>query len=138
MAFEKFIPSQSLGLAHKVPEAKMLKGGQISLNSIAYEQYLKGATHVELYYDQIARKIGLKGKKYGTKAAFKLRSVGKGKSTYRVNATALIEHYKLRVESKTSLQISWDSAENMLELTFEGAIAAAPTTRPPMPPLPPG
>jgi hypothetical protein len=137
MAFEKFVPSQSLGLAHKVPEAKMLKGGQISLNSIAYEQYLKGATHVELYYDQVARKIGLKGKKYGTKAAFKLRSVGKGKSTYRVNATALIEHYKLRVESKTSLRISWDSTENMLELAFEGTAAAPTTARPTAPPLPP-
>lgn len=137
MAFEKFIPSQSFGLAHKVPEAKMLKGGQISLNSIAYEQYLKGATHVELYYDQIARKIGLKGKKYGTKSAFKLRSVGKGKSTYRVNATALIEHFKLRVESKTTMQISWNTTENMLELAFESA-APAPTSRPMPPPLPSG
>ncbi|MCK4577774.1 MAG: hypothetical protein KAU50_03220 [Candidatus Marinimicrobia bacterium] len=118
MPFEKFIPSKKDVSGKNAPEAKMLKSGHISLNITAYEKYLKGATHVELYYDSITKKIGLIGKKYGTKAAFKLRSVGKGKSTYRVNANPLIEHYGLRVTAKTTLKIMWNAQESMLELSF--------------------
>ena len=118
MPFEKFVPSQKAGGAQKNPEAKMLKGGQISLNGPAYEKYLKGSTHVELYYDSITKKIGLKGKKYGTKAAFKLRSVGKGKSTYRVNATPLIDHYSLRITGKVPLNMAWNEVDSLLELSF--------------------
>ena len=118
MPFEKFVPSQKTVGTQKNPEAKMLKGGQISLNGPAYEKYLKGSTHVELYYDPVTKRIGLKGKKYGTKAALQLSSVGKGKSTYRVNATPLIEHYNLRITGKVPLQMGWNEAENLLELTF--------------------
>ena len=52
MSFEKFMPKQKKLTAAKPPQVKMLKGGQISLNATAYKEYLKGATHVELYYDQ--------------------------------------------------------------------------------------
>ena len=83
MPFEKFVPSQKTVGTQKNPEAKMLKGGQISLNGPAYEKYLKGSTHVELYYDPVTKRIVLKGKKYGTKAALKFGPVAKGKSTFR-------------------------------------------------------
>ena len=94
----------------------MLKGGQISLNSAAYEQFLKGATHIELYYDPSSKKIGLQPKKYKTKAAFKLHAVGKNKSTYRVNAKPLMEHYGVKLGTKVSVTPSWNSAQNLLEL----------------------
>ena len=118
MSFEKFIPLKEPGAAPKPPAAKVLKGGQISLNSAAYEQYLKGATHIELYYDPSSKKIGLQPKKYKTKAAFKLRAVGKNKTTYRVNAKPLIEHYGITLSSKVSATPAWNSAQNLLELTL--------------------
>ncbi len=118
MSFEKFVPVKKLRAAPKPPAAKVLKGGQISLNSAAYEQFLKGATHIELFYDPSSKKIGLQAKKYKTKAAFKLRAVGKNKSTYRINAKPLVEHYNIKLSAKISATPSWNSAENMLELTL--------------------
>lgn len=96
----------------------MLKGGQISLNSAAYQKFLKGATHIELFYDPSSKKVGLQPKKYKTKAAFKLRAVGKNKSTYRINAKPLVEHYDIKLSAKVSVTPSWNSAENLLELTL--------------------
>jgi hypothetical protein len=118
MPFEKFVPEKKRTGAQKPAVAKVLKGGQISLNSAAYEQYMKGATHIELYYDSTSRKIGLQPKKYKTKAAFKIRTVGKGKSTYRVNAKPLVEHYKIRLEEKITLTPTWNESENLIELTL--------------------
>jgi len=116
MSFEKFVPEKKIRAAPKPPAAKVLKGGQISLNSAAYEQFLKGATHIELYYDPSAKKIGLQPKKYKTKAAFKLHAVGKNKSTYRVNAKPLMEHYGVKLGTKVSVTPSWNSSQNLLEL----------------------
>ncbi len=118
MSFEKFVPEKKRGAAPKPPEAKVLKGGQISLNSAAYQQFLKGATHIELLYDPSSKKIGLRPKKYKTKATFKLRAVGKNKSTYRINAKPLVEHYNIKLSAKISATPSWNSAENLLELTL--------------------
>ena len=118
MSFEKFIPEKKRTDIGKPPQAKVLKGGQISLNSSAYEQYLKGATHIELYYDTAQKKIGLQPKKYQTKSAFELRSVGKNKSIYRVNAKLLIEHYGLAPDPKIAITPSWNSSENLLELAL--------------------
>ncbi len=119
MSFEKFVPvKKKRGAAPKPPEAKVLKGGQISLNSAAYQQFLKGATHIELFYDSSSKKIGLQPKKYKTKATFKLRAVGKNKATYRINAKPLIEHYSIKLGAKVSAIPSWNSAENLLELTL--------------------
>ena len=118
MAFEKFVPAKKRKTTQTLPLAKVLKGGQISLNSATYEQFLKGATHIELYYDPASRKIGLQPKKYKTKAAFKIRSVGKNKSTFRVNARPLIEHYGIQLTSKISVTPSWNSSANLLELSL--------------------
>ena len=118
MSFEKFILEKKLTKLGPPPQAKILKGGQISLNSSAYEQYLKGATHIELYYDSAQKKIGLQPKKYRTKSAYILRSVGKNKSTYRVNAKLLIEHYGITLDSKISITPAWNSSENLLELAL--------------------
>ena len=118
MSFEKFMPKEKKLTVTQPPQVKMLKGGQISLNATAYQEYLKGATHVELYYDQSAKKIGLQPKKYGTKATYKLRAVGKGKSTYRINAKPLIEHYDLKIGNKVKLTPAWNSSENLLELSM--------------------
>lgn len=118
MSFEKFVPEKKRRAAPKPPVAKVLKGGQISLNSAAYEQFLKGATHIELYYDSSSKKIGLQPKKYKTKAAFKLHAVGKNKSTYRINAKPLMEHYGVQLGTKVSVTPSWNSGQNLLELTL--------------------
>ncbi|UCH10420.1 MAG: hypothetical protein JSU61_00565 [Fidelibacterota bacterium] len=118
MPFEKFVPAKKATKAQKAPVVKMLKGGQISFNAAAYEQYMKGATHIELYYDSTSKKIGLQPKKYKTKAAFKIRTVGKGKATYRVNAKPLVEHYDIRLEEKVALTPTWNDAENLMELTL--------------------
>jgi len=118
MSFEKFVPEKKSKAVQKPPAAKVLKGGQISLNSAAYEQFLKGATHIELYYDPSSKRIGMQPKKYKTKAAFKLRAVGKNKSTYRVNAKPLVEHYGIKLSAKVSVTPSWNSAQNLLELTL--------------------
>lgn len=118
MSYEKFIPLKKGGAAPKPPAAKILKGGQVSLNSAAYEQYLKGATHIELYYDPSSKKIGLQPKKYKTKATFKLNAVGKNKSTYRINAKPLIEHYGIKLSEKVSATLAWNSNQNLLELSL--------------------
>ncbi len=118
MAFEKFVPAKKRKTTESSPVAKLLKGGQISLNSSTYEQFLKGATHIELYYDTASKKIGLQPKKYKTKAAFKIRSVGKNKSTFRINAKPLIEHYGIQITSKITVTPSWNSSANLLELSL--------------------
>ena len=117
MPYEKFSPPKKVReTAQKPPEAKILKGGQISLNSSAYEQYLKGAKHVELFYDPDARKIGLKPKKYATKAGFPIKAVGKGKATYRVNTKPLFEHYGIDAGDKRSVEANWNEGEGLLEI----------------------
>lgn len=118
MSFEKFVPPKKLKEVVKPPSAKMLKGGQISLNHSAYLQYLKGSSYVELYYDAAAKKVGLKPKKYGTKIAFKIKSVGKGKATYRINAKPLIEYYGIKLSGKTDLSLDWNAKDELLELSF--------------------
>lgn len=118
MTFEKFMPAKKSKVTLKPPIAKVLKGGQISLNSEAYEQYLKGATHIELYYDPSSKKIGMQPKKYKTKAAFKFRAVGKNKATYRVNAKPLLEHYNIQLGAKVTVTPSWNSSDNLLELSL--------------------
>ena len=118
MSYEKFVPAKKHKTTAKPPVVKVLKGGQLSLNSAAYEQFLKGATYIELYYDPSSKKIGLQPKRYKTKAAFKLRAVGKNKSTYRVNAKPLIEHYSIKLDAKVSATPSWNNAQNLLELTL--------------------
>jgi hypothetical protein len=118
MPYEKFVPASKPAAALKPPIAKVLKGGQISLNSSAYEQYIKGATHIELYYDPSSRKVGLQPKKYKTKSAFKLRIVGKGKSTYRINAKPLMEYYDIQLGEKKTVTPAWNDKENLLELSL--------------------
>lgn len=118
MGYEKFVPPKKSSSPAKQPAAKILKGGQISLNDTAYSQYLKGSTHVELYYDADAKTIGLKPKKYGTKAAYKLRAVGKKNLLYRVNARPLIDHYGIKLTGKKNLSLGWNDKENLLELSF--------------------
>ncbi len=119
MPFEKYSPPKKGRKAvAKPPKASVLKGGQISLNSSAYREYLKGAKYVELYYDAPAMKIGLKPKKYPVKAGFPLQVVGKGKSTYRVNAKPLIKHHGLKVEKKVTVTPVWNKSEGLLELSL--------------------
>ena len=50
----------------------------------------------------------------GAGAAF----VGKGKSTYRVNAKPLIEHYGVKVEKKLTVTPKWNKSEGLLELAL--------------------
>ena len=119
MPFEKYLrPRKGRKAVANPPKASVLKGGQISINSAAYIEYLKGAKYVELYYDASAMKIGLKPKKYPVKAGFPLRAVGKSKSAYRVNAKPLIEHYGIKVEKKLSVTPKWNKGESLLELTL--------------------
>ncbi len=119
MPFEKYTPpKKGPKLVAKPPKASILQGGQISLNSAAYTEHLKGAKHVELYYDASAMKIGLKPKKYPTKAGFPLRAVGKGKSTYRVNAKKLMEHYDIKIKKKLTVMLHWNDKEGLLELAL--------------------
>ena len=119
MSFEKYFPSPKARIPIvRPPRSSVLKGGQISLNSSAYDKYLKGAKYVELYYDASAMKIGLKPKKYPVKAGFPLRVVGKGKSTYRVNAKPLFAHYGVRVDKKFTITPKWNKSESLLELAL--------------------
>ena len=119
MPFEKYSrPKKGRKPVAKPPKVRVLKGGQISINSAAYKQYLKGAKYVELYYDASAMKIGLKPKKYPVKAGFPIRAVGKGKSTYRVNAKPLMEHYGIKVEKKLTVAPKWNKTEGLLELAL--------------------
>ena len=119
MPFEKYSPPRKgRKPVGKPPKASVLKGGQISINSAAYKEYLKGAKYVELYYDATAAKIGLKPKKYPVKAGFPIKAVGKGKSTYRVNAKPLIEHHGVKVEKKLTVTPKWNKGEGLLELAL--------------------
>ena len=119
MPFEKYTPpKKGRKPVAKPPKASVLKGGQISINLAAYKEYLRGAKYVELYYDAPAMRIGLKPKKYPVKAGFPLRVVGKGKSTYRVNAKALIEHYGIKVKKKLAVTPKWNKSEGLLELAL--------------------
>ncbi|MCH8013309.1 MAG: hypothetical protein IH823_00710 [Candidatus Dadabacteria bacterium] len=119
MSFEKYSPPKKGRKAiAKPPKASVLKGGQISINSAAYKEYLKGAKYVELYFDASAMKIGLKPKKYPVKAGFAIRAVGKGKSNYRVNAKPLIEHHGVKVEKKIATTPKWNESEGLLEISL--------------------
>ena len=119
MPFEKYSPPKKGRKAvANPPKASVLKGGQISINSAAYKEYLKGAKYVELYYDASVKKIGLKPKKYPVKAGFPLRPIGKSKSAYRVNAKPLIEHYGIKVEKKLTVTPKWNKTEGLLELAL--------------------
>ena len=118
MSFEKFTPKRGRTPVKKPPQAKILKGGLISFNSEAYQEYMKGATHVELFYDSARKRIGLRPKKYRTKSGFKLRAVGKNKSTYRINAKQLVQHYGIKPAGKTAVTPSWNNSESLLELSL--------------------
>ena len=119
MPFEKYSPSpKGRKRIIKPPRASVLKSGQISFNSSAYEEYLKGAKYVELYYDASATKIGLKPKKYPVKAGFELRPIGKSKSIYRVNVKPLMQHYGIKVENKLTVTPKWNNTESLLELAL--------------------
>ena len=119
MSFEKYSrPKKGRKPVAKSPKASILKGGQISINSAAYKEYLKGAKYVELYYDASATKIGLKPKKYPVKAGFPLTPIGKSKSIYRVNAKPLIEHYGIKVEKKLTVTPKWNKSGGLLELAL--------------------
>lgn len=117
MPFEKFSPPKNVRkVAPKPPRVKVLKGGIISLNAQAYQEYLKGAKFVELYYDSATGRIGLKPKKYPTEAGIPIKAVGKGKSTYRVNTKPLFEHYGIDANSKKSVKPVWNEGEGLLEI----------------------
>ncbi len=119
MPFEKYTPpKKGPKPVAKPPKASLLQGGQISLNSTAYAEYLKGAKYIELYYDPKAMKIGLKPRKYPLKSGFPLRVVGKGKSTYRVNAKPLMEHYDIKIAKKLTVTPQWNKSEGLLELAL--------------------
>ena len=117
MPFEKYTPpKKDQKTAEKPPQARTLKGGQVSLNGPAYEQFMQGAKFVELFYDSDARKIGLKPKKYATKAGYPIRVVGKGKKIYRVNIKPLFEHYGITLQDKKSVKPVWNAEEGLLEI----------------------
>ncbi|MFC1746883.1 hypothetical protein ACFLZR_00940 [Candidatus Neomarinimicrobiota bacterium] len=118
MPYEKYVPAKKLGGTVKSPEIKVLKGGQISLNASAYKEFCQGASHVELYFDAAHKKVGLKPKKYATKATVKLRAVGKGKSTYRIGAQQFMDHFNIRPAAKKSVKLAWNKSENMIELSL--------------------
>lgn len=117
MPFEKYsLPKKGRKAIEKPPSARILKGGQLSLNSSAYKQFMPGAKFVELFYDSDARKVGLKPKKFTTKAGFPVRPVGKSKSTYRVNTKPLFEHYRISLQDKKSVKPVWNEGEGLLEI----------------------
>ena len=115
MPYEKFSsPKKSKIAAPRPPQVKVLKGGIVSLNASAYKQFLQGAKHLELFYDSSVGKIGLKPKKYVTKAGFPIKAVGKGKATYRVNIKPLFKQYGIEANNKRSVEANWDESEGML------------------------
>jgi len=119
MPFEKYSPpSKGRKPIAKPPKASILKGGQISLNSSAYEDYLKGAKYVELYYDAAAMKMGLKPKKYSVRAGVPLRSIGKNKSIYSINAKPLFEQYGIKIDKKIAVTPKWNKSEGLLEIAL--------------------
>ena len=119
MSFEKYSrPKKGRQPTIEAPKATVLKNGQISINSTAYKEYLKGAKYVELYNDDSTKKIGLKPKKYPVKSGFQLRPIGKNKSIYRVNAKPLIEHYGVKVEKKLAVKPKWNKSEGLLEVAL--------------------
>jgi len=119
MPYEKFAPpKKGRKVAPMPPQVKVLKGGIVSLNAPAYEEFLRGAKHVELFFDADAKKIGLKPKKYPTKAGFPIKAVGKGKATYRVNIKPLFEHYGIDAGDKRSVEANWDESEGLLEIAL--------------------
>lgn len=119
MPFVKYIaPKKGRKPVARPPKVNVLQGGQISLNSVAYAEYLKGAKYIELYYDPKAMKIGLKPKKYPVKTGFPLKVVGKGKSTYRVYAKPLMEHYDIKIAKKLTVTPQWNKSEGLLELAL--------------------
>ncbi len=74
------------------------------------------AKFAELFYDSDMNKIGLMPKKYPTKSGLPIRSVGKSKSTYRVNTKFLVEHYNITINSKKIIAPVWNEGEGLLEI----------------------
>ena len=114
MNYNKYRPSAQQKRTARPPHISVSPAGLISINRSAYLEHLKGATHVELFYDSDASKIGLRPKKYKTKDGLKLTIVGKQKTSYRINGKPFFKAFGIALDSSRKGTPVWDKDSELL------------------------
>jgi len=115
MNYDKFHPSDPRKAAQS-PRVAVSPSGMMSINRVAYLQYMKGATYVELFFDAKAHKVGMRPKKYKTRDGVKLTVIGKEKTHYRLNARPFCETFGITLEKRMRIDPEWDEENQLLVL----------------------
>ena len=116
MPYQKYRPSKDRKVSTSPPRVSVSKTGLISINKTAYQEHMKGSTHVGLFYDPTAEKVGIRPQKYKTRDGVNLSAVGKKKETYRVNGSNFLKSFGVALGSSVKATPTWDDKNKVIEV----------------------
>ena len=118
MAYQKFQKIRKNQLPY--PAVSISKGGDFTINERCLEQYTinEDYTCVELYYDDVAEKIGIKPLKKETMCSCNLNR--KSNTKYGiVHGAAFLKHFGLTSSTKTLHAAKWNKKSKLIELDLK-------------------
>ena len=95
--FEKF--TEKRRVAVNEPVITIGKGGRLSVNKYAYENYFKSFNYVEFYYKPNEKIIALKLLRKPTDNAYEVKKAASS-NVGGINAIAFFNHHKIDVSTK--------------------------------------
>lgn len=103
------------------PAVNVGKKGYFSLNAMCVEKYAKDCTHVELFYDDVSKKIGLKPIKTVTTHAIPL-NIKPGSHYATISAASFFKYFNLSAITQDIYPVEWNKVEKMIELDVSKAL----------------
>lgn len=109
--FEKFTDKRKV--ATHAPIFTIGKGGRLSINKFAYEEYIKDYKHVEFYYKSDEGIIALKLLKNRTDNAYDIKKAASS-NVGSINATAFFKHNNIDISAKRKTEFLEIDEENAI------------------------
>ena len=110
--FEKFTAKRKVAV--HAPVFTIGKGGRMSINKFAYENYFKTNPYVELYYKSDEGIIALKLSRKPTEDSYEVRKAEKS-NIGAINATAFFKHHNIDINAKRNTEfLEADNRNNVI------------------------
>lgn len=117
MAFETYVPQR--GRSAGKSTIRVLKNGNFSISSTAYQKWFDKASYVELLFDARSRKVGLRPRNKPTRASYKLRESPQGGDRKYVSGARFLESYGVRLRKARSFDAKWNDRQKLVEFSLK-------------------
>ena len=116
MGYEKF--SKQRRASKDQAMITILKGGQLSINKVCVEKYLKKYKYVVMYFDLEQRKVGMQPTNDATNDAYNIRFIKDGKLA-NISVKLFLKHFGIKHEKSVAYSATWNDKEKLVEITLK-------------------